>query len=133
MMLTMLAAAAATFQSVPCKVEDMSATFERDQHVECGWVDVPRDSVSGKTIRLWTARARATGARARSDPILYINGGPGVATVDPILSGLPRVQSSIAARFLAHPDVAADVSCIAGREPQQFADKGIDELIEPEP
>ena len=85
MLIGVIAAATAAFQPAPCALPGVSADFERAQNVECGWVAVPRAPGSARTIRLWTARARATGSSPASDPILYVNGGPGIATVDSIL------------------------------------------------
>ena len=77
--------AAGVFTGAPCGLaEPLPPALE--SRVECGWVTVPRDSArpSSPTIRLWTARIRASGT-ARRDPIVYLNGGPGIATVDAIL------------------------------------------------
>lgn len=93
MLLTLLGAAAAAFQPAPCALPGVAETFEREQQVECGWVSVPRENGGGKRIRLWTARIRATGKSPAPDPILYINGGPGVATVDSILPNLATNES----------------------------------------
>jgi pimeloyl-ACP methyl ester carboxylesterase len=89
MSITALAAALATFQQAPCAIEDAPASFEKDNGVECGWVAIPRDASSGKVIRLWTARVHATGSHKDADPLLYINGGPGIATVDSVVPALP--------------------------------------------
>ena len=89
MSIIVLAAAVAAFQSAPCAIEGVSADFEKQNGVECGWVAVPRDASSGKVIRLWTARVRATGPDKHPDPLIYINGGPGIATVDSVLPALP--------------------------------------------
>lgn len=98
-MLASLLIAAGLFQSAPCALEGQPATFERDNGVECGWVSVPRDAAEpdGKRIRLWTARIRAKGP-AEPDPILYINGGPGIATVDSLLPYVAEIKSLAAMR-----------------------------------
>ena len=72
-----------------CDLKGLGTDFEQRQGVQCGWVSVPLRSnePDGPTIRLWTARIRGTGATV-DDPILYINGGPGIATVDAILPNL---------------------------------------------
>ena len=84
-----MAAAALAFQPAPCAIEGAAADFEQANGVECGWVAVPRDSSGGKTIRLWTARVRATGPKSSDDALIYINGGPGIATMDSVLPALP--------------------------------------------
>lgn len=83
-----------TFQPAPCALEGIPTHFEQKNDVQCGWVSVPvRHAVpDGKFIRLWTARIRAIGPAA-ADPVLYINGGPGVATVDSILPDLAESKS----------------------------------------
>lgn len=87
---TMAAAAAAALQPAPCALSDLPATFERDQKVECGWISVPRMPGDARTIKLWVARIKSTSAQPKPDALLYINGGPGVATVDSVLPGLPN-------------------------------------------
>lgn len=89
MVSALIAAALAAFQPAPCAFEGMPAGFEQKENVQCGWISVPlrQDAPGGKTIRLWTARIRTLGP-ARADPVVYINGGPGVATVNSILPGL---------------------------------------------
>jgi pimeloyl-ACP methyl ester carboxylesterase len=93
-----LAIAAASFVSAPCGFEGVPASFEKQAGIECGWVSVRRDSRSRKTIRLWTARVRASGPAKKRDPILYINGGPGVATVDVVAPGIPDSVTMTALR-----------------------------------
>jgi pimeloyl-ACP methyl ester carboxylesterase len=90
MAMATLMLAVGVFQPAPCDLKDAPADFERSHRVECGWVAVPRDPArtDGKTLRLWTARIKASGP-ARPDPILYVNGGPGIATVDSVLPALP--------------------------------------------
>ena len=89
--LTLLIASA--IEAAPCALEGMPGTFDRDQRVTCSWVSVPLNGKTGKTIRLWTARIHADSASPATDAILYINGGPGVATVDSVLPGLPTGKS----------------------------------------
>lgn len=91
----MFAAAIGALQPAPCALENVPADFEKTHKVECGWVIVPRrhDEPDGKSIRLWTARIKATGLNRHDDPILYINGGPGIATVDAILPQLGESKS----------------------------------------
>ena len=84
-----LAAAATAFQQSPCGLKGVPADFESKYGVQCGWVTVPRDGSSGKTIRLWAAKFSARSAARKKDPILYINGGPGIATVDSVLPAIP--------------------------------------------
>ena len=74
-----------------CGLENVAADYEEQQGIQCGWVSVPlrADEPNGRLIRLWTARIRGTGTTAE-DPVVYINGGPGVATVDAILPNLTQ-------------------------------------------
>ncbi len=85
-MITAILAAAAVFQPANCSLQGVAAGFEQKQGVQCGWVTVPlrASEPNGKSIRLWTARISSVGERS-DDPVLYINGGPGIATVDEIL------------------------------------------------
>ena len=91
----MFAAAIGALQPAPCALDDVPAGFEKTHKVECGWFTVPRrhNEPDGKSIRLWTARIKATGPNRFDDPILYINGGPGIATVDVILPQLGESKS----------------------------------------
>jgi pimeloyl-ACP methyl ester carboxylesterase len=100
MFLAMLAASVAAFQPAPCALKDVPDGFEQKHGIECGWVSVRRDHAKndGKTIRLWTARIKGTGDERSEDPVLYINGGPGIATVD---SMLPYAGESKAMALLA--------------------------------
>lgn len=52
--------------------------------VECGWFDVPetRSAPQTRTLRLAVVVARATGPQRAEDPVLYLHGGPGIATLD---------------------------------------------------
>ena len=96
MIAALLALATGTFQPAPCAM-DLPEGFERTHGVQCGWVAVPlrHESANAKSIKLWTARISATGAAtaAHDDPILYINGGPGIATVETIVPALATSKS----------------------------------------
>ena len=93
-MIAAILASATAFQSAPCALEGVAANFEQQQAVQCGWVPVPLLAAEpkGKSIRLWIARIRGTGERSE-DPVLYINGGPGIATVDAILPYLTESKT----------------------------------------
>lgn len=49
--------------------------------VECGWVIVPEDHAKpdGKTIKLALARFKSDASKPESDPIVYLEGGPGAS------------------------------------------------------
>lgn len=85
-----LAGIIGAFNPASCGLEGVAPDFEQQEGVQCGWVSVPLRSgeANGRSIRLWTARIRGTGTTSE-DPVLYINGGPGIATVDAILPNLP--------------------------------------------
>lgn len=89
-----LTLAAGVFQPAPCAMA-LPDGFEQKNEVQCGWVTVPLRHVTagGKSIRLWTARIAALGTDKHDDPILYINGGPGIATVDTIVPALADSKS----------------------------------------
>jgi pimeloyl-ACP methyl ester carboxylesterase len=63
-------------------------------HVECAWFSVPesRGRARSRTLRLAVVIARATGPSAAPDPVLYLHGGPGIATLDVVPRAL-RGQS----------------------------------------
>lgn len=94
MIVAAIAAIMGTFVPANCGLEGVPPDFERQQGVQCGWVSVPlrANDPSGRSIRLWTARIRNIGTSAE-DPILYINGGPGIATVDSILPYLKESKT----------------------------------------
>ena len=100
MFTTVLAASLGVFQPAPCDLQDLPADFASEHAIECGWVSVPRraDQPQGKSIRLWTARVRASGPARRDDPVLYINGGPGIATVDVLLPAVTQNKALAALR-----------------------------------
>lgn len=120
MILTTLALAVGVFQPAPCALEGVPADFESKQAVECGWVAVPlrKDAPDGESIRLWTARIRATGTAPVDDPILYINGGPGIATVDAILPAIG--ESKTLARLRQTRDVLLFDQRGSGRSEQSL-------------
>ncbi len=93
-MFATIVASTAIFQAAPCDLKGVPPSFEQKHGVQCGWVSAPLHAAdpSGKTIRLWTARIPAIGERS-DDPVLYINGGPGIATVDSILPYLTESKS----------------------------------------
>lgn len=87
-MLTIFLASLALLQPAPCKLPGSGPKYDQEQQIECGWVTVPRAPDDPRPIRLWTARVKATGPSKQPDPIIYINGGPGYATVDSVLPDL---------------------------------------------
>ena len=90
-----LATAVGLFQPAPCAMANIPSGLEPSHEIHCGWVAVPlrHESPNGKSIRLWTARIRASGSTRLDDPILYINGGPGIATVEEIVPYLAESKS----------------------------------------
>jgi pimeloyl-ACP methyl ester carboxylesterase len=51
----------------------------------CGWITLPEDSAdadNGHTVRIGVAVARATGANPQPDPIVFLQGGPGLSIVE---------------------------------------------------
>lgn len=91
-----LAATVSTFQPAPCALKGVPADYEQKHGIQCGWVAVPANHQlpDGRSIRLWTARVRGTGSERHEDPVLYINGGPGIATVDSILPYLDESKTT---------------------------------------
>ena len=72
------------FEQAPCEFRDVAAGWPGANGVECGWLHVEetRGGSDGRTLKLWVAIARGNGADVAQDPLLYIHGGPGIATVD---------------------------------------------------
>ncbi len=85
----------AAFEPAPCKFEGVKASWAKKNRVECGWLNVreSRDKPDSRKLKLWVAIARADGADRREDPILYIQGGPGVATVDYFFPYFPKSKT----------------------------------------
>jgi pimeloyl-ACP methyl ester carboxylesterase len=85
----------AAFTPAPCKFEGVKPGWAKKNHIECAWLQVreSRGKPDSQTIRLWVAIARADTAVKREDPILYINGGPGVATVDYVFPSFPKSKT----------------------------------------
>ena len=52
--------------------------------VDCGMLTVPEDhsQPDGPTIRLAVAVFHALGSKPKPDPIIYLDGGPGIHTLD---------------------------------------------------
>lgn len=81
--------------SAPCDFQGVDAEWARLNRVECGWLSVPesRDRSNSRTLRLWVAIARADKPEKALDPILYIHGGPGLATVDYFFPYFPKSET----------------------------------------
>jgi len=90
-----MAAAVAGFQPAPCALENVPAGYEDKHGIQCGWVTVPRSAETSedRTLLLWIARIRGAGSEPRAEPVLYINGGPGIATIDSILPYLAESKT----------------------------------------
>ena len=94
----LLAAATAAFTPAPCDFPDLPADYASEHGLECGWVAVPRSSDDPTPIRLWTAIGRASEPKAGEAPLIYLNGGPGIATVDSIVPGIHEWKAFAALR-----------------------------------
>lgn len=86
-------ARAAELEPVPC-TELGFAAGDLDARVECAWLVVPesRGRRRSRTLRLAVLVARASGPSPAADPVLYLHGGPGIATLDVVPRAL-RGQS----------------------------------------
>lgn len=99
-MLSAVITAASLFTAAPCALEGMPDA-EAKLGVECGWVTVRREpsNPASKPLRLWAARVKADQAtNEKPDPILYIHGGPGIATVDAMLPYVREAKSLVEMR-----------------------------------
>lgn len=72
------------FETVSCNFNGVAADWEVGNRVECGWLHVQesRGRPESRVLKLWVAIAKATGEGRLPDPLLYVHGGPGIATVD---------------------------------------------------
>ena len=66
------------FEPAPCP-----ASVEGTPEARCGWLVVPerRSRPGGRTVRLAVAILPAPGAGPHGDPLLYVEGGPGLAAL----------------------------------------------------
>lgn len=80
------------FQPTPCPVQ-----FPAGSLVECGTVTVPQDRAhpEERSVALAVAIFRAGRADAASDPLLYLDGGPGSRTLDAYALGMNSLLSAI--------------------------------------
>lgn len=83
------------FEPAPCAFQGVSADWAVQNRIDCGWLRVPesRNGQDSRTLKLWVAIARADAVGERADPILYIHGGPGYATVDYFFPYFPQSQT----------------------------------------
>ncbi|MGH3584369.1 MAG: hypothetical protein ACRDUB_22460, partial [Mycobacterium sp.] len=92
----------AAFESAPCPVPNLRGVPSLDLGPEfsCGFLVVPEDRArpDGRTIKIAVARARATSANPKPDPMLYVAGGPGGP-------GLPLGNTLVAAGINRDRDV----------------------------
>lgn len=81
------------FEPAPCNFADVAADWGTQNRVDCGWLHVPesRGRTDGRMLRLWVAIARADApAGQRAEPMAYVHGGPGFATVDYFFPYFPK-------------------------------------------
>lgn len=69
------------FAEVPCAAPLPAG--QSQANARCGWLTVPEDRArnDGRTVRLAVAVLKATGRDRKPDPLLFLNGGPGIATL----------------------------------------------------
>ena len=119
------AAVAAKFEPAPCE--------RPADKLECGWLVVPERFAQpdGKTLRLWVAIARATGPQAerQPDPLVYINGGPGVETVARWTPAPPKELAPHWDRLRRQRDIVYLDQRATGRSEPSFC-RALDEDIE---
>jgi pimeloyl-ACP methyl ester carboxylesterase len=83
------------YEPAPCAFGGVDASWARTNRVECGWLTVPqsRTREDGRKLRLWVAIARADAPDKDMDPIVYLHGGPGLATVDYFFPYFPQSKT----------------------------------------
>ena len=82
--------------AVPVAARDYEFRFESgrcefslvtDAEFECGWLVVPEDrqqADNGRQVRIHVARFESTNPDPPADPIIYLDGGPGGSTLEPL-------------------------------------------------
>ena len=87
--------AQARFERADCGFHDVPAQWAEAHRIECGWLHVPesRGKPDSRMLKLWVAIARAESPGKREDPLLYIHGGPGFATVDYFFPYFPQSKT----------------------------------------
>lgn len=77
-----------------------------DMNVECGYVTVPEDrsQPEGATIRLHVAKFASIGEEPRTDPVVFLTGGPGGGPGSNESSAIPLSVTSDYAVFLDRRD-----------------------------
>lgn len=71
-----------TFTSARCEFD-----LNTDVEYECGWLKVPEDRQNpdnGREVELHVVRFTSKAADAPADPIIYLDGGPGGSTLEPL-------------------------------------------------
>src|SRR4051812_21266805 len=75
----------ASYVSAPCPDPNVPGWPEGNlgPNYTCGYLTVPedRDKPDGRTIRLAVARVKAASATPPPDPIVYLEGGPGLSAL----------------------------------------------------
>ncbi len=71
----------ADFHPIACP----DGAFPEDRAVDCGYVEVPenRAEPDGRMIKVAAAVVHATDPTPEADPIVFVNGGPSVGTIQP--------------------------------------------------
>lgn len=88
------------FEPAPCAFLDVAAEWASQQRIDCGWLHVheSRGKNDSRTLTLWVAIARADVPESDDAPFLYLNGGPGYATVDYFFPYFPQSKTLPALR-----------------------------------
>lgn len=82
------------FESGRCRFELIT-----DAEFECGWLTVPEDRQrpDGRQVRIHMARFTSSNPAAPRDPILYLDGGPGGSTLEPLTFTFSQVWEPLLA------------------------------------
>jgi pimeloyl-ACP methyl ester carboxylesterase len=83
------------FEGAPCPTE-----YPYVEAAECGYVTVPlhHDQPDGETIRVAVAILKAVSDTPLPDPMLYLSGGPGSATLDNFAGGANPYMTQMTTR-----------------------------------
>ena len=87
------------FEPAKCRFLGVEANWAARNRIECGWLHVEesRGKPDSRSLRLWTAIARAD-KPTDLPPLLYVHGGPGLATVDYFFPYFPKSKTWTALR-----------------------------------
>ncbi|HEX8033900.1 MAG TPA: alpha/beta fold hydrolase [Ktedonobacterales bacterium] len=106
---TATAARAARFQSGKCPFT-LSTTFVQGKNVFCGNLIVPEDRANARSpmIQVAVARFKTPSAHPASDPIIFLQGGPGGRIIEDVAGIIIGGKLGLTAQFGNHDVILVD-------------------------